>query len=63
VRASDPSARCARTEGARVILTGRYPERLTQAAGQIGAKHFAAFDASDTVALAGFQVSKVRSIT
>jgi NAD(P)-dependent dehydrogenase (short-subunit alcohol dehydrogenase family) len=48
------TARRARTEGAEVILTGRNPERLTQAASEIGADRSAAFDANDTAALAGF---------
>jgi NAD(P)-dependent dehydrogenase (short-subunit alcohol dehydrogenase family) len=48
------TARRARTEGAAVILTGRNPKRLTQAASEIGADRSAAFDANDTAALAGF---------
>jgi len=48
------TARRARAEGADVILTGRNPGRLQQAALEIGAQRTAAFDATDTAALAGF---------
>ena len=48
------TARRARAEGAEVILTGRNPGRLEQAALEVGAQRTAAFDASDTAALAGF---------
>jgi NAD(P)-dependent dehydrogenase (short-subunit alcohol dehydrogenase family) len=48
------TARRARAEGAEVILTGRNSGRLTRAASEIGAERFDAFDARDTVALAGF---------
>src|SRR6266568_9393395 len=48
------TARRARAEGADVILTGRHPGRLQQAALEIGAQRTAAFDASDTAALEGF---------
>jgi NAD(P)-dependent dehydrogenase (short-subunit alcohol dehydrogenase family) len=48
------TARRARTEGADVILTGRNPDRLGQAAADIGAYRTAAFDATDTAALHGF---------
>jgi short-subunit dehydrogenase involved in D-alanine esterification of teichoic acids len=41
------TARRARAEGASVILTGRNPERLNQAAAEVGAQHTAAFDAND----------------
>jgi NAD(P)-dependent dehydrogenase (short-subunit alcohol dehydrogenase family) len=41
------TARRARTEGAKVILTGRNPERLQRAASDIGALSTAAFDATD----------------
>lgn len=41
------TARRARAEGADVILTGRNPGRLQQAATELGAQHTAAFDASD----------------
>jgi NAD(P)-dependent dehydrogenase (short-subunit alcohol dehydrogenase family) len=48
------TARRARAEGADVVLTGRNPERLNQAAQDVGAHHTAAFDANDTDALADF---------
>jgi NAD(P)-dependent dehydrogenase (short-subunit alcohol dehydrogenase family) len=48
------TARLARAEGADVILTGRNPERLEQAAAQVGAVRTAAFDASDHDALTSF---------
>ena len=48
------TARRARAEGAGVILTGRNPGRLQQAALEIGAQRTAAFDATDTAALARF---------
>jgi NAD(P)-dependent dehydrogenase (short-subunit alcohol dehydrogenase family) len=48
------TARRARTEGAKVILTGRNPERLQQAASQLGALSTAVFDATDPAALARF---------
>jgi NAD(P)-dependent dehydrogenase (short-subunit alcohol dehydrogenase family) len=48
------TARRARAEGAEVVLTGRNPERLAQAAREIGAQRTAAFDATDPAALAGF---------
>jgi NADP-dependent 3-hydroxy acid dehydrogenase YdfG len=48
------TARRARAEGAEVILTGRNPDRLKQAALQVGAQGTATFDAGDTAALAGF---------
>ena len=41
------TARRARAEGADVILTGRNPERLEQAAREVGARSTAAFDATD----------------
>src|SRR5215468_12115316 len=41
------TARRARAEGAAVVLTGRNPERLEQAALEIGALSSAAFDAMD----------------
>ena len=44
----------ARTEGAKVILTGRNAERLQRAAGELDALSSAAFDAADPVALDGF---------
>ncbi len=48
------TARRARAEGADVILTGRDPDRLSHAAAEVGAQHTAAFDATDTGALASF---------
>jgi NAD(P)-dependent dehydrogenase (short-subunit alcohol dehydrogenase family) len=41
------TARRARAEGADVILTGRNPDRLNQAAMELGAQRTAAFDATD----------------
>ena len=48
------TARRARAEGADVIITGRNPERLEQAALDVGAQRTAAFDATDTAALERF---------
>jgi NAD(P)-dependent dehydrogenase (short-subunit alcohol dehydrogenase family) len=48
------TARRARTEGADVILAGRNPDHLQQAAKEVDAKRTAAFDATDTAALEGF---------
>lgn len=48
------TARCARAHGANVILTGRNPDRLAEAAREVGAQHTAAFDATDDDALRGF---------
>ena len=48
------TARRARTEGAEVILTARNPERLAQAARELGAASSAAFDAADPDRLARF---------
>jgi NAD(P)-dependent dehydrogenase (short-subunit alcohol dehydrogenase family) len=48
------TARRARAEGADVILTGRDPDRLDQAAREVGARRAAAFDANDTAALQKF---------
>ena len=48
------TARRARTEGAKVILTARNPERLKQAATEIEPLSTAAFDATDPVALERF---------
>ena len=48
------TARQARTEGAKVILTGRNAERLERAAREIGAHSSAAFDAADPDRLASF---------
>ena len=48
------TARRARAEGADIIITGRDPERLSQAARTIEAARAAAFDASDMAALEEF---------
>ena len=48
------TARRARTEGAKVILTGRDSERLQRAASEIGAESSVAFDATDPAALEHF---------
>jgi NAD(P)-dependent dehydrogenase (short-subunit alcohol dehydrogenase family) len=48
------TARRAREEGADVILTGRSPDRLTQAGAELGAVHTASFDANDLAALERF---------
>jgi NAD(P)-dependent dehydrogenase (short-subunit alcohol dehydrogenase family) len=48
------TARLARSEGADVVITGRDPDRLKQAAGEVGARSTAAFDATDPVRLEGF---------
>jgi NAD(P)-dependent dehydrogenase (short-subunit alcohol dehydrogenase family) len=48
------TARRARAEGARVILTGRNPERLRQAASELDALSTSAFDAADPVAIERF---------
>jgi NAD(P)-dependent dehydrogenase (short-subunit alcohol dehydrogenase family) len=48
------TARLARAEGADVILTARSPERLQQAADELGALSTAAFDATDDAALERF---------
>ncbi len=48
------TARLARLEGADVILTGRNPDRLEQAASEVGALSTAAFDANDTASLQTF---------
>ncbi|MFL6127888.1 MAG: SDR family oxidoreductase [Mycobacteriales bacterium] len=48
------TARRARAEGAEVILTGRDPDRLEQAAQEVGAQRTAAFDANDEAALKRF---------
>jgi NAD(P)-dependent dehydrogenase (short-subunit alcohol dehydrogenase family) len=48
------TARRARAEGAEVILTGRDPDRLEQAARELGAKRAAAFDANDAGSLQAF---------
>jgi NAD(P)-dependent dehydrogenase (short-subunit alcohol dehydrogenase family) len=48
------TARRARAEGADVVLTGRNPERLEDAASAVGARGSAAFDANDTAAVEAF---------
>ena len=48
------TARRARAEGADVILTGRDPDRLEQAARDVDARSTAAFDANDAAALKRF---------
>jgi NAD(P)-dependent dehydrogenase (short-subunit alcohol dehydrogenase family) len=48
------TARRARTEGAKVILTGRNAERLQHAASEVNAMSTAAFDVADPVALDRF---------
>jgi NAD(P)-dependent dehydrogenase (short-subunit alcohol dehydrogenase family) len=48
------TARRARAEGADVVLTGRDPDRLKQAAEEVGAHRTAAFDAGDAAALERF---------
>ena len=48
------TGRRARSEGADVVLTGRNPDRLAQAAQEIGAVRTAAFDATDSAAISGF---------
>jgi NAD(P)-dependent dehydrogenase (short-subunit alcohol dehydrogenase family) len=48
------TARRARAEGADIILVGRNPQRLEHAAGEVGARGTATFDANDMAALEGF---------
>jgi NAD(P)-dependent dehydrogenase (short-subunit alcohol dehydrogenase family) len=48
------TARRARAEGADVVLAGRNPDRLRQAAQDLGAQRTAAFDATDPAAVARF---------
>jgi short-subunit dehydrogenase len=48
------TARRARREGADVVLTGRHPDRLEQAARDVGARSTAAFDANDPASLHRF---------
>ena len=48
------TARRARAEGAEVILTGRNPDRLRQAALEVGAQRTAAFDATDAASVKRF---------
>ena len=48
------TARRARAEGAKLILTGRNPERLQRAASELDALSTAAFDATDPASLERF---------
>ena len=48
------TGRRARAEGADVVLTGRNPDKLRQAAQELGAQRTAAFDAGDAAAMARF---------
>ncbi|HEX2457752.1 MAG TPA: SDR family oxidoreductase [Vicinamibacterales bacterium] len=48
------TARRARAEGAKVILTGRNPENLQRAGSELGALSTAAFDANDPASLERF---------
>jgi NAD(P)-dependent dehydrogenase (short-subunit alcohol dehydrogenase family) len=48
------TARRAGIEGAEVILTGRSPDRLKDAAAEVNAHRTAAFDANDTAAIEDF---------
>jgi NAD(P)-dependent dehydrogenase (short-subunit alcohol dehydrogenase family) len=48
------TARLARAKGADLVLTGRNPDRLEQAARELGALSTAAFDATDPSAITGF---------
>lgn len=48
------TARLARAEGAEIVLTGRNPDRLEQAAADVGAARARAFDATDPAAVAAF---------
>jgi NAD(P)-dependent dehydrogenase (short-subunit alcohol dehydrogenase family) len=48
------TARKARAEGAEVVLTGRNPDRLKQAAQELRAQHTATFDATDADSLKRF---------
>jgi NAD(P)-dependent dehydrogenase (short-subunit alcohol dehydrogenase family) len=48
------TARLARSEGAEVVLTGRNPDRLEQAARELSARSSAAFDADDAAGVKRF---------
>jgi NAD(P)-dependent dehydrogenase (short-subunit alcohol dehydrogenase family) len=48
------TARRARREGAEVVLAGRNPDRLEQAAKDVGARSTSAFDATDAAAIRRF---------
>jgi NAD(P)-dependent dehydrogenase (short-subunit alcohol dehydrogenase family) len=56
------TARKARSEGAGVILTGRRPDRLEQAARELGALSTTAFDVTDPAALDRFFASLPEAI-
>src|SRR6478609_4309568 len=56
------TARLARGEGADVVLTARNPDRLQQAALELGAAGTAAFDATDFRRLASFFEEQIRPI-
>jgi len=55
------TARRARAEGASVILTGRNPERLEQAAIELDARRTAAFDANDPASRRSSGIFQARS--
>ena len=58
------TARRARAEGADVILAGRNPDRLKQAALEVETQRTAAFDATDTLPCGGsFRTGQHRSTT
>jgi NAD(P)-dependent dehydrogenase (short-subunit alcohol dehydrogenase family) len=48
------TARLARAEGAETILVGRNPDRLREAAAEVGARETASLDATDLDAVEGF---------
>src|SRR5271168_1372456 len=48
------TARLAKAEGAEIVLTGRNPDRLQNAADELGALSTAAFDVADADALETF---------
>ena len=48
------TARRARAEGAAVVITGRNPDRLRQAAVEVGAQRTAVFDATDAASVQRF---------
>ena len=48
------TARLARSEGGEVVVTGRNPQRLEQAARELAARSSAAFDADDAAAVRRF---------
>ena len=48
------TARFARAEGAKLVLTARHTEALQRAASELGAQHTAAFDATDFAQLERF---------